>query len=145
MAISASDITFNPANNATPFRSGSINNLFADARVSDPTDYALVEVRNTNGALTYTSPVMWLSAASGGATVALAVADGTARALSYAYPSIDPTGLTYSTPTLQSAGIALPTLAAGQKCLVAIRRILSGATVLKPESNVLRVSGTSPI
>jgi hypothetical protein len=63
--------------------------------------------------------------------------------MSYVY-SEDPTALTYSTPTTYSGGLALPTLTAGQKCLIAIRRTLTGASADNSDNNTLYVRGSSP-
>jgi hypothetical protein len=143
VAITPSQIKFGPAGSSTVYASGALHNVFGAGTVGGATDYRLVEVRNTS-ALTWTSPVAWLGIDTGGAAVAIAVADtGTARDLSYVY-SEDPTALTYSTPTTYSGGLALPTLAAGQKCLVAIRRTLSGASPDSPDNNTLYVRGSSP-
>jgi hypothetical protein len=143
VAITPSQIKFGPTNSSATYSSGALHNVFGAGTVGGATDYRLVEVRNTS-LLTWTSPVAWLGIDTGGAAVAISVADtGTARDLSYGY-SIDPTTLTYSTPTTYSGGLALPTLAAGEKCLVAIRRTLTGAAPDSPDNNTLFVRGTSP-
>jgi hypothetical protein len=144
VAITPSQIKFGPANSGITYPSGSLEQVFGAGTVGGATDYRLMEIRNTS-ALTYTSPVVWLSIDTGGAAVAIAVADtGTARDMSYSYDGIDPTALTYSTPTTETGGLALPTLAAGQKCLVAIRRTLVGAVEDDRDNNTLNVAGDSP-
>jgi hypothetical protein len=144
VAILKSEIKYGPVNSGTVYTSGVLDQVFSAGTVGGATDYRLVEVRNTS-ALTWTSPVAYLSIDTAGAAYAISVADtGTARDLSYVY-SEDPTALTYSTPTTYSGGLALPTLAAGQKCLVAIRRTLSGASPAPSgENNILNVDGDSP-
>jgi hypothetical protein len=95
--------------------------------------------------LTWTSPKVWLTVDPAGATVSVGVADaGTARAVNFVYSSPAAPG-SYSTPTTFAAGLALPTLAAQQKCLITLRRDPTGAAVANPESNVLNVQGTSPL
>lgn len=144
MAIKSSEIQLQTLGGLT-LVSGQLNNLFADGRVNGSTDYGFVVIRNSS-ALTLTSPKVWLSVDTKGAALALAVADGgIARAESYDFPSINPSGLSYSTPTTQTSGLALPTLAATQRCLIAVRRTLTGATTAYPENNRINLAGTSPI
>jgi hypothetical protein len=144
VAITKSQIKYGPVNSGSVYTSGVLDQVFSAGTVGGATDYRLVEIRNAS-ALTWTSPVAYLSIDTGGAAYAIAVADtGIARDMSYSY-SEDPTALTYSTPTTEVGGLALPTLAAGQKCLVAIRRTLSGASPAPSgENNILNVDGDSP-
>jgi hypothetical protein len=129
---------------STVYVSGVLHNVFGSGVVGGSTDYRLVEIRNV-GSSTWTSPKAWLVLDTGGAAVAIAVADsGTARALDFVY-SVDPAGLSYSTPTDSAGGLSLPSLAAGQKCLIGVRRTLTGASVDYPDNNTLMVSGTSPV
>lgn len=144
MAIRAADIAFAVPDGKT-LRSGALHDLFSAGRVDGLTDYRLVEVQNRHGSLTLSGVKAWLSVDSRGATVAIAVADGTARALAYSYDNVVASSLTYSTPTTQASGLALPSLGPGQKCLLAIRRTLTGASPASPETNRLNVSGTSPL
>lgn len=144
MAIKPSEIEFRTLQRST-LKSGLLNNLFPDGKVNGATDYQFLVIVNTS-TLTLTSPKAWLTVDTKGATLALAVADGVARnSANYAYPSIDPAALTYSTPTSQSSGLALPTLPAGQECLIAVRRTLTSATTAYPESNRINIAGTSPL
>lgn len=146
MAISPTQVEFGDRNSPDiVYTSGSLNGVFSAGVVGGATDYRFVEVRNTS-ALTWTTPSAWFTIDTGGATVALAVADGTARAADYTYSisTADAAALTYSTPTTYTVGLALPTLAAGEKCLLVIRRTLSGAAAAYPENNILNVRGTSP-
>lgn len=144
MAIAPSDIRFTSTEGVT-IPSGALHALFATGTVNAATDYALVEVRNAHATLTFSAGKAWLTLDTDGAAVALAVGDGgVARASSYEY-AVTPSSLTYSTPTSQSAGLTLPSLGPGQKCLVAIRRTLTGASPAYPETNRLNVAGTSPL
>ncbi len=143
MAIASSDLKlYRSFTEVTP---GAANNVFPDAPVDAATDYVLLEVRNTHATLTLSSVVAWLMVDPAGATLSLAVADGTARAEGYGYPVISAAGLTYSTPTSAGAGMALPNLGPHQKCLIALRRTFAGATTAFPEVNSVAVNGLSPI
>ena len=111
------------------------NEVFPQARVGDPTDYAWVELYNS-GPDTQPAGKVWLTLDTSGAAVTVAVADPVARPSSYTY-AITPSGLTYSAPTTKSTGLDTPALASGEKCLVALRRVLTGATAASPETNRL--------
>lgn len=150
MAIRAADIGFYTTGGAR-IASGSLRALFPDGRVGGETRYAFVVIRNNHATLTLASPAAWFGLDTRGGTVAVTVADGTPRAAGYAYPAIDPAILTgYTTPTTAAAGLAIVTAApadlpAGQKVLLVVRRTLTGATEAYPETNRLRVTGTSPL
>lgn len=145
MAIKPSEIQLQTLGGAT-LVSGAMNNLFGDGNVGGATDYAFVVIRNANSTLTLTSPKLWLGLDPKGAAMAVAIADGgIARGESYNFPSIDPSGLSYSSPTSQSSGLALPTLTPLARCLVAVRRVFSSATTAYPESNRIILAGTSPL
>ena len=144
MAIAPAEIAFRTLGGGRSYRSGVLHDVFDSGTVDAVTDYAWVEVVNTS-ALTWTSPAAWFSLDAGGAAVAVAVADGTPRDANFSYGAIDPTTLTYSTPVTASSGLALPTLPAGQKCLLCIRRTLTGATPDYPDANTLLVKGSSPL
>lgn len=117
------------------YTSGKKNEVFTQARSGDPTDYAWVEVYNS-GPDPLAAGKVWLTLDTTGAAVTLAVADPVARAGSFTY-SITPSSLTYSTPTTKTAGLDVPALAVGEKCLLALRRDLTGATAASPETNRL--------
>lgn len=144
MAILPSQIQFRPLNSAVPYASGALHDVFPAGQVGGATDYAWCEVYNSS-ALTWTTPKAWLQLDPGGAAVALSVADATPRATSYLYAGITIATLAYSTPTTLATGLALPTLGPAQRCLLAIRRTLTGATAIYPESNSLIVEGDSPL
>lgn len=137
-------IQFGGVNNLTTFASGALHQVFPQGVSGGATDYALVEVRNISG-VTLSGVTAWLTLDPTGAAVALAVADGTARAIGHNSYSVNAAALTYSTPTTQSGGLALPNLAANEKCLLALRRVLSGAGQAWPENNVLNIGGTRPL
>lgn len=119
--------------------SGSLNNVFSDVASGAGVSIAYVQVlNNTSGTLTTSRT--YLSIDAGGASVTLAVADGTARDSSYGYAPVAPSS--WSAPTSYAAGLALPDLAAGKKCLIAIRRDPAGAAVAYPERNSVLVTST---
>lgn len=145
MAIAKSDIKIVNMLAGWEITDGRLNDVFNDCQSGGPVELAWVEIRNTNVTLTWTSPKAWLGVDLGGATVSMGVADaGTARALTFGYNNPAAPGA-YTTPTDFASGLALPTLAAQQKCLVTLRRDPTGAAVAYPENNILYVRGTSPI
>lgn len=122
-------------NGGGAYTNGRKGELFGQARVGDPTDYQWVEVYNSGPASTAAGKV-WLTLDTSGAAVTVAVADATPQPASYVY-AIDPATLTYSAPTTKLTGLDAPALAAGEKCLFALRRVLTGATAASPETNRL--------
>lgn len=123
-------------NGGAAYTSGRLNEVFPQARSGDPTDYGWWEVYNA-GPAAVSAGTVFLILDTSGAAVTIAVADGTARASSYAY-AIDPATLTYSAPTTQLTGLTVPALAVGEKFLLAARRVLTGAPTARPETNRLR-------
>ena len=122
-------------NGGGTYTNGKTNDVFGQARVGDPTDYAWVELYNS-GPNNLPAGKVWLTLDASGAAVTVAVADPTARASTFTYV-IDPTTLTYTAPTTKTTGLDVPALTSGQKCLLALRRVLSGATAASPETNRL--------
>lgn len=121
--------------------SGSLGNLFAVCRVGDAASIAYVQVVNATGA-TLSNLRVYLRLDSGGVACTIAVADGTSRAESYAYPTPTPPG-SWSAPTTYAAGLAIPTsggLASGNKVLIAIKRDPTTGSAADVESNVLVIS-----
>lgn len=144
MAIKTTELVLTKDTGAA-IKSGVKNNLFPDGRLTDGTLYERVEVRNNNASLTLSSVKAWCYSDPKGGSFAIALASASAIANGAAWPNVNDAGLTYSTPTTQAAGLALPTLAAGNKALLVIRRSLATGTTAYPESNRLYVGGTSPI
>ena len=123
--------------------SGSMNNVFGDVRAGSGMAYAYVQVVNeTPGTLS--AQRVSLGIDPGGCAVSVAVADGTARASGYTYGTPAIPG-SWSMPTTYAACLALPDLAAGRKCLVAIRRDSAGASPAYPENNRLIIQSTGSI
>jgi hypothetical protein len=122
-------------NAGTTYVNGRTNDVFAQARSGDPTDYAFVEVFNS-GPDALPAGKVWLTLDTSGAAVTVAVADATPRAGTFTY-SVTASSLTYTAPTTKTAGLDTPALASGEKCLIALRRVLTGATAASPETNRL--------
>ncbi|MBP8882362.1 MAG: hypothetical protein KBF43_09045 [Dermatophilaceae bacterium] len=120
-----------------------MNQLFADAATGSGIAYVLGEVRNTHPSLTLPAGSLWTVPVAGCGTYAVALADAMARALGYLYTLPNPAGLTYSTPTSQAGGLAMPALAASQKCLIAIKWDLTAAAVSWPSSPAIAYGCTA--
>ena len=110
-----------------------------DIRLGDATTYTAIELW-ADLAATLTGAKVWLDVDTRGVAVAIAVPDATARSQSYDW-AWTPGSYTYSTPTSSAAGLTIPTLAPGNKTLIALRRVTSGGTTANPEVNVLRHDG----
>lgn len=139
MAITADDVTL--FHGGAEVTSGQMNNIFPDGKIGGTTTYEFVELRNEHATDGLTSVAAWLGLDDAGGTIAIALGDASAQVLSWGW-SVDPTGLTYTSPTTEATGIALPNLPAQRKALIAIRRVLTGASTAYPESNSLIVGGT---
>lgn len=119
--------------------SSAVNGLFSRGTVGQAVDYVALELRNDgNGPLTGLR--LFITADPSGGGYAVAVLDGTARDVGAVYAPAPASG-SYSSPTTAATGLVLPDLAAGQKCLVGVRRDLSTATVPTDqiERNAVRV------
>lgn len=143
MAITPSELVWRTQSGRT-LVSGRLHDLFPRGTVGGSTDYRGIEVQNTNGSLTWSSPKAWCVLDSSGVAFAIAVASASARDDGLAWPEIDLSGLSYSAPTTNASGLTLPNLAPGQRALLAVRRTLSGSAVTG-ESNRILARGTSPI
>jgi len=123
--------------------SGSLGNLFAVCRVGVAASIAYVQVVNATGA-TLSSLRAFLRLDPAGVACSMAIADGTARAESYAYPTPTPPG-SWSAPTTYAAGLAIPTsggLANGYKVLIAIKRDPTTGSAADVESNSLLIANS---
>ena len=125
--------------------STAIDGLFPAGSVGQAVDYVARELRNAGGG-TLTGGRLYITADPTGGGYAVAVLDGVARDVSYAY-SPNPAAGSYSSPTDPATGLVLPDLAPGKKCLIGIRRDLTTATVPPGgvENNSVRASFTAPI
>lgn len=144
MAIGATDLVWTfPGGRAVP--DGALHAVFGPGTVGGPTDYRLLELRNTHATLTLTAVRAWLSDPAGGAALAIALGSPAAAALDSAWGDVEAANLSYSAPTSKASGVALPDLPPGMKALIGVRRSLAGATPLYPEVCRLLAGGTSPI
>lgn len=118
-----------------------IGNLFPATQVGWGVDYAYLQVVNESGATQATLRAWFLVLDPGGVQVSLAVVDNTPRALTYIYPSPSPPG-SWSAPTSYAGGMALASLATGQKLLIAIKRDSTTGAAAHPEANSVIVSSS---
>lgn len=122
--------------------SGWLHNLFPQVRSGSGTAYAYVQVINETAG-SYTAQKAFMAIDPAGCAVSIGVAEGTARAGGYSYsPSLPGS---WSTATTYAAGLTLPDLAAGQKCLLAVKRDSAAATEAYPENNSLIVQSSGSI
>ena len=119
--------------------STAVNGLFPRGTAGQAADYVALELRN-DGNGTLTGLRLYITADPTGGGYAVAVLDGTARPAGAVYIPAPASG-SYSSPTTSATGLVLPDLAAGQKCLIGVRRDLSSATVPpdQVERNAVRV------
>lgn len=145
MAIMGSELRFFRSDNGAELIDGQMNNLFGDAvpGSGQQTQWVVFQNTNNNNLFSWSAGRVWFAYDFGGASLQMGLADGTARAATFVYTSF-PTP-TYSSPVDFASGLVIPTLQAGQKVLLAIRRDTAGATVAQPEVNRLVCLGTSPI
>ena len=145
MAISAAEIQFRN-DSGVILVNGKLGNLFGSADRNAGTQYEGIEIRNNNETLTLSGVKAWLTVDARGGLFAIAY-DSTSGviAATAGWDTIDPTTLTYSSPTTMATGITLGNLTPATKARIWCRRILSGATAASPESNRVWVGGTSPL
>lgn len=100
-----------------------LENVTGDENAASTTFYKCVFVHNAHATLTWTAPVLWLSAeTAGGASLALgvdttaasALAASAAQALTVANRTTVPAAVTFSAPTTKAAGLALGNIGPGQ-------------------------------
>ena len=117
------------------------------------TDYRCVAVLNTHPSLTWSAVKLYLakldtrgaavSIGLDGAGVVTVNATRVAQALASATTA--PTNVTFSTPTTEAGGLAVPlNVAPGQGFAVWIRRTVLNAAEVDPESNLLLAAGSGP-
>lgn len=119
-----------------------LNNLFDDISESERTagdvEYRAVFIANTNGTDPLPTPRIWISAeVAGGAAWAIGLdpvgviatdADPGPQGATIATEADAPAGVTFSNPTLKTAGLAPGTIDAGEGVMVWIRRTIVAAT-----------------
>ncbi len=118
------------------------------------TDYRCVGVPNLNSALTWAGVKVYLARVDPkGAAVAIGLDpagvvswETAAVAQLIASPTTSPANVTFSTPTTEAGGLALPAnVAPGQGFAVWIRRTISNGAEVNPETNLLVAAGSSPV
>ncbi len=142
--VSASDLALT-SSGGTLVVDGVVGNLFPDGSVGDGPSYRFVEVRNNSTSFTVTGGRVWLVVDSGGGDLAIAMGSASAIATGAAFTLPATGSLSFSSPTSQSTGLAVPDLAPGTKALVCVRRDLTSATTKRPEVNRITFAGTAPI
>jgi hypothetical protein len=146
VAISQSDLVAVNAATGAVLVDGAGNQLFVNSQSGAGSDYAFVEIRNQHPSLTWSAGKVWIAADLAGAALSMAVADSsTVRVIAYVYSPLPAVPGTLFTPADFASGLVLPTLPAGTKCIVCIKRDTTGASVVYPENNRLAIQGTSPI
>ena len=103
------------------------NGLFPRGTAGQAAGYVALALRH-DGNGPPTGRRLYITADPTGGGYAVAVLDGTARPAGAVYIPAPASG-SYSSPTTSATGLVLPDLAAGQKCLIGVRRDLSSATV----------------
>lgn len=138
----------------TDWPGGTINDLFPDVSGADNlalvSEYRCIFIVNTHGSLSWTSPVIWISAeVAGGANVSIGV-DPTAasvigsssdQAVSVATGQTAPVGVTFSAPTTQGAGLALGDIPAGQCKAFWVKRTATNSPALSNDGVTLTMTG----
>lgn len=122
-----------------------VNGALPAATTGQAVDYLVAEVRNVDSSKSFSGGRLWIVADPTGGGFAVAVLDAVARATGYSYSGIAPASGSYSSPTTSATGLVLPTLAAGTKCLVAVRRDVTTVTTDPTdgvERNSVRVTGS---
>lgn len=145
MAIKAAELQFRD-DTGKVLVNGALGNLFGSADRNAGTGYKGLEVRNLNPDLTLSAVKAWLTVDVKGGLFAIAY-DATSGVIpaADAWDAVDPTTLTYLSPTTLATGVTVGNLAPATKARIFCRRILSGATAATPESNRVWVGGTSPL
>ncbi len=160
MPIVASDIKFrlsggssNPDPNASLGGAKSSNdagnNLFDDVgsaeSVPGDVEYRCIYVHNAHASLALQNAVVWIQAntSSGDTQVAIGLGssaiNGTEQTV--ADENTAPTGVTFSEPVNQGAGLAIGNLPSGQHKAVWVRRTINAAAAASNDTYTLRVGG----
>lgn len=128
-----------------PIPSGRLHALLPAGVEDGATQYAPLELVNRHASSSWSSGRLWTAQDPRGGAFAVALVSTVAFTGNEAWPDTDLATLTYSAPTTKAAGLTLPTLAPGSRALLAVRRVLTGATPAFPESNRLLVDGSAPL
>lgn len=116
----------------------------AEAAAGD-TEYRCVYVRNNHGALTLTSPKVWIQANTPSGDTAIEISLGTSAVngteQTVADENTAPVGTLFSAAANEGAGLPLGDLAPGATKAVWIKRIINAAAAAANDSFTLRVKG----
>jgi len=127
-------------------------NVTGDENAASTVFYKCVFVHNNHATLTWTSPVLWLSAeTAGGASLALgvdttaasALAATAAQALTVANRTTAPTGVTFTAPTTKATGIALGNIPAGSVRAFWVRLTTANSAAATADGGTWRTEGDS--
>ena len=138
----------------TQWTGGTLNDLFdditGDENANSQVDYRCIFIHNNHGSLTLLSPVLWIaSEVSGGANTALGVdttaassiGSSSAQALTIANTLTAPSGVSFSSPTSKSTGLALGDIPAGQCKAFWFRRTATNSSALNNDGVTIQIEG----
>lgn len=139
---------------STPWAGGVIHDLFdaisgAENTASD-VEYRCVFVHNTNASLSLQGPVLFVpSEVAGGANAAIGLdpvgvvsaTSAATQAERVADEGTAPTGVTFSTPTTEAAGLVVADIPAGSCVGVWIRRSATNSGAVNDDGVTVRISG----
>jgi hypothetical protein len=137
---------------ATEIVSGTLNALFDDVTEGEATagdiEYRGFYVKNTNGSLTWSSPVIYISSLTSNAStefdLAIAAEGVSVTMATIANESTAPGGVSFSRPTTQGAGLSLGSLAPGAYRGVWIKRTVTAGAASSTDVGTLTAIGSSP-
>lgn len=131
-----------------------LDNLFpditGDENAASNVDYQCIFIHNNHATLTLQNAVVWLAAiVAGGAnngisvdsTAASAVGSASPQALTIANKNTAPAGLTFSTPTTKSAGLAVGNIGPGQVRAIWVQRSATNSAAQNSDGCTIRVEG----
>ncbi len=125
-------------------------NVTGDENAASAVFYKCVFVHNAHATLTWTAPVLWLSAeTAGGASLALgvdptatsALAAAAAQAVQVASRTTAPTGVTFSAPTTKASGLALGNIGPGQVKAFWVRLTTANTAAATGDGGTWRTEG----
>jgi hypothetical protein len=138
----------------TQITDATLNNLFddisGDENAASTVDYRCFFVHNAHATITWLAPYVWISAeVAGGASVAIgldpagvvAIGSSSAQAAVPANETTAPSGVSFSSPTTKSGGLALPNIAPGYCAAIWIRRTAANTTAVNSDGCTIRVEG----
>jgi hypothetical protein len=139
----------------TAITDASLHNLFdvitGDENAASNVEYRIIFFHNAHASLTYTAPVVWLSAeGAGGAAIAIAVDNAAASAIGSASAQADeladedtaPDSVgAFSSPTTKGTGLALGDIAAGSCRAICIRRTAANTAAVDNDDVHIDIEG----